>query len=179
MLYNTPRAASIYSKSDDCVAWVLDRETFNNIVKEASIKRRNRNKSFLSSVVILKDLNENELNQLVEAVKEEEVLANQIIINQGDVGNKFFLLEKGQAKATKTFEDGITEEVLNYKEGDYFGELAFIFNEPRAANVKTVTDCTFLTLDKECFKRLLGPIEKVLQKKSESYKKSSNKDSLV
>ncbi len=179
LLYNTPRAATIYAKSNDCVVWVLDRETFNNIVKDASIKKRNRNKCFLSSVEIFKGLNENEINQLVEAVKEEEVLNDEIIIKQGDIGNKFFLLEKGKAKAVKTFEDGVTEEVLDYKEGDYFGELAFIYNEPRAATVKTSSDCTFLTLDKECFKRLLGPIEKVLQKKSECYKKSSNKNSLV
>ena len=50
LLYNAPHAASIYAKSDDCVVWALDRETFNNIVKEASIKKRNKYVKFLTSV---------------------------------------------------------------------------------------------------------------------------------
>jgi len=37
LLYNVPRAASI-TAIDDCVLYKLDRETFNNIVKDAAIK---------------------------------------------------------------------------------------------------------------------------------------------
>jgi cAMP-dependent protein kinase regulator len=39
LLYNAPRAASIIAKTD-CVLFALDRFTFNNIVKDAAIKRR-------------------------------------------------------------------------------------------------------------------------------------------
>lgn len=39
LLYNAPRAASIRAKTD-VVLYSLDRETFNNIVKEAVIKKR-------------------------------------------------------------------------------------------------------------------------------------------
>lgn len=35
LLYNAPRAASIRAKTN-CTLWALDRETFNNIVKEAT-----------------------------------------------------------------------------------------------------------------------------------------------
>ena len=35
LLYNAPRAATIKAKSD-CVLWVLDRMTFNFIVKDAT-----------------------------------------------------------------------------------------------------------------------------------------------
>lgn len=36
LLYNAPRAASIIA-NEDCILWSLDRETFNNIVKEAAM----------------------------------------------------------------------------------------------------------------------------------------------
>jgi cAMP-dependent protein kinase regulator len=36
LLYNAPRAASIIA-NDDCILWSLDRETFNNIVKDAAM----------------------------------------------------------------------------------------------------------------------------------------------
>ena len=36
LLYNAPRAASIIAKSD-CILYSLDRETFNNIVKNSAM----------------------------------------------------------------------------------------------------------------------------------------------
>ena len=35
LLYNAPRAATIKAKTD-CLLWVLDRNTFNYIVKDAA-----------------------------------------------------------------------------------------------------------------------------------------------
>lgn len=32
LLYNAPRAASVFAKTD-CICWVLDRDTFNHVVK--------------------------------------------------------------------------------------------------------------------------------------------------
>lgn len=36
LLYNAPRAATIIAKND-CILWALDRETFNNIVRDAAM----------------------------------------------------------------------------------------------------------------------------------------------
>jgi len=174
LLYNAPRAASIYAKSDDCILWALDRETFNNIVKEASIKKREIYLKFLSSVGILQTLKENEIQSIADAIKEEKVKKDENIINQGEMGDKFYILEEGKAKAIKTFEDNVTNEVFSYGEGDYFGELALMRDEPRAATVKAVTDCTFLSLERESFKRLLGPLENLLKKNSELYQMYSS-----
>ncbi len=55
LLYNAPRAASIKSDSD-CVLYSLDRETFNHIVKEAVIKRRDQFDEFLRSITLLDTL---------------------------------------------------------------------------------------------------------------------------
>lgn len=174
LLYNAPRAASVYAKSDDCVVWALDRETFNNIVKEASMKKREKYVSFLSNVEILKTLNDYEINLIADAIREEKVAKDEFIIKQGESGDKFYILEEGKAVAIKTFnEDNITEVVYSYAEGSYFGELALIKDEPRAASVKAVLDCKFLSLDRMSFKRLLGPLLNLLKKNSELYQKFS------
>lgn len=174
LLYNAPRAASIYAKSENCLCWALDRETFNNIVKDASIKKREKYQNFLSKVEILKTLNEYEIGLIADAIKEETMKKDEDIIRQGEKGDKFFILEEGKAVAIKTFDDNVTQEVFNYTdEGSYFGELALIKDEPRAATVKAVTDCRFLSLDRMSFKRLLGPLLNLLKKNSELYQKFS------
>lgn len=51
-------------------------------------------------------------------------------------GNTFYLVMSGEAIATKTVELGKAPvEVYHYRPGEYFGELALIKNEPRAANI--------------------------------------------
>lgn len=62
-------------------------------------------------------------------------------------------------------------EVKRYKQGDYFGELALIKGEPRAANIVAETNLKLITLDRNSFKRLLGPIEDILRRNSDQYVK--------
>jgi cAMP-dependent protein kinase regulator len=52
------------------------------------------------------------------------------------MGDVFYIVEEGEAEATKTLEAGKQPVRVNkYKTGCYFGELALIKGEPRAANV--------------------------------------------
>ena len=76
-----------------------------------------------------------ERQKLPDALKTEEYDADEYIINQGDDGNKFYILISGEAVATKSIDGAPPKEVMHYKEGDFFGELALLKNEPRAANV--------------------------------------------
>ena len=55
LMYNAPRAASIKADSN-CVLYSLDRETFNNIVKQAVVKRRELFDEFLQSIKLLDTL---------------------------------------------------------------------------------------------------------------------------
>jgi len=55
LLYNSPRAASIKSKTKSQL-FSLDRETFNHIVKNSAIQRRRKYQKFLQSVEIFKNL---------------------------------------------------------------------------------------------------------------------------
>lgn len=171
LLYNAPRAATIRAKTDSLL-WALDRGTFNNIVKGAAIKKREKYEATLKMVPILSTLDAYELSQVCDAVKSQKVNKGDRIINQNDKGDLFYMLDEGQAYATKVFKEGEPEsKVLDYDKGNYFGELALLRNEPRAASVIAKTDCKLLVLDRLAFKRLLGPLETLLHRNSETYLK--------
>ena len=55
-----------------------------------------------------------------------------------------------------------------YNEGEYFGERALIKGEPRAANIIVKSPLVkVICLDKNSFRRLLGPIEDILKRNME------------
>jgi len=110
LLYNAPRAATITSDTDSLL-WSLDRETFNHIVKDASRKRREKYESFLERVKILESMEPYERSVLSDAFIEEKFKAGEYVIRQGEEGNKFYLIEKGECVATKGEE---SKEVMLY-----------------------------------------------------------------
>jgi cAMP-dependent protein kinase regulator len=166
LLYNAPRAATIKSESESQL-WVLDRNTFNNIVKEASQKKRQKYENFLQTVPILQNMDHYERSKLADAIKEMKAAKGDVIINQGDNGEQFYILVEGQAEVFLNADKG--KSVMKYMPGDYFGELALLRNEPRAANVRAETDCKFISLDRKSFKRLLGPLDDILKRNISTY----------
>merc|ERR1711920_705602 len=150
LLYNCPRAASMEAK-EKSVLWQLDRDTFNHIVKEGAQKKRARYDTFLSNVPLLASMDAYERSQLADALKSESFSDGQTMVSEGEVGHKFYIIEDGAAVATKG-----GAEVMQYAIGDYFGELALIRDQPRAATVKCKGDCKILSLDSGSFKRLLN-----------------------
>ena len=175
LLYNAPRAATIRAKTDS-TCWALDRECFNNIVKDAAIKKREKYENTLKKVEILKSIDPYELGQICDALKTKNFAKGDFIIKQGDRGDVFFILDDGKAHAEKVFEEGKKpQRVKDYESGGYFGELALLKNEPRAASIVADTTCKCLYLDRMAFKRLLGPLENILQRNSENYIKYMKK----
>ena len=175
LLYNAPRAATIRAKTDS-TCWALDRECFNNIVKDAAMKKREKYENTLKKVEILKSIDPYELGQICDALKTQNFSKGDFIIKQGDRGDVFFILDEGKAHAEKIFEDGKKpQKVKDYESGGFFGELALLKGEPRAASIVADTQCRCLSLDRMAFKRLLGPLENILQRNSENYIKYMKK----
>jgi cAMP-dependent protein kinase regulator len=171
LLYNCPRAATVQAKTD-CILWAVDRETFNNIVKEAAQKKRVLYENFLKSVEILSSVDPYELSQIADALKTSYYNKGDFVIREGEIGDVFYIIVDGNAVATKTKEPGKPPvEVKKYEKGSYFGELALIRGEPRAANVAAETALKVISLDRNSFKRLLGPIEEILKRNSDQYVK--------
>ena len=169
LLYNAPRAATIISKTDS-ILWSLDRECFNNIVKDAAIKRRETYEEFLIKVDLLADMDPYERIQLADALVSVKFNQGEFVIKEGEEGNNFYIIVEGQATATKKLHNGqAPTEVKRYGPGDYFGELSLLKGDPRAANVVALEPLKCVSLDRHSFKRLLGPVESILQRNAKKY----------
>ena len=156
--------------SDSAVCWKLSCDFFDFIVRTSAINRREKHMQFLSSVPILSSMDSEELFKICDAIREEKFQAGQYIVHQGEPGNVFYIVESGTCLATRSYVPGqVPTEVMKYGSGDYFGELSLLHNEPRDANVIAVVDTSVISLDRKSFKRLLGPIENILQRNSSVY----------
>ena len=171
LLYNCPRAASIVCSSEESILWSLDRETFNNIVKDAAQKKREKYEKFLKNVNILSTIDSYELGQICDSLKDGIFKKDEYIIREGELGDIFYILEEGTCNATKTLEPGKEETIINeLKEGDYFGERALLRGEPRYANIVVSSETAkVISLDRRSFNRLLGPIMDILKRNMEQY----------
>lgn len=65
---------------------------------------------------------------------------------------------------------------MNYEKNSYFGELALLRDTPRAASIIATSDNVVVaSIDRASFKRLLGPLEKILERNTDRYNNFVNK----
>ncbi|KAF7714186.1 cAMP-dependent protein kinase regulatory subunit [Penicillium ucsense] len=159
LMYNAPRAATVISTDAKSTLWALDRITFRRILMDSAFQRRRMYEAFLEEVPLLSSLKPYERSKIADALEPIKFPAGSTIINEGDPGDAFYLLESGEAEAVK---NDVT--VKQYNRGDYFGELALLDDKPRAANVVTKTDVKVARLGRDGFKRLLGPVEDIMRR---------------
>ena len=67
-----------------------------------------------------------------------------------------YVLESGKLKCTKIF-DGNTEETYlkDYVPGEGFGELALLYNCPRAATIRAIENSIVWKLDRDTFNNIV------------------------
>lgn len=85
----------------------LDRGTFNHIVKDAAIRKRERYDDFLAHVDLLQELDPYSRSQIADALKSKNFNIGDYIVKEGDEGDIFYFLEKGEAVATKILNQSI------------------------------------------------------------------------
>jgi cAMP-dependent protein kinase regulator len=164
LMYNAPRAATVMS-SEPSTLWALDRVTFRRILMDSAFQRRRLYEGFLEEVPLLSSLTPYERSKIADALETKKYPPGTVIIQEGDVGESFYILESGDAEV---FKRGVDQPVKRYNKGDYFGELALLNDAPRAASVVSKSEVKLATLGKHGFQRLLGPVEGIMRRNDPS-----------
>lgn len=160
LMYNCPRTATVRAKTD-CILWGMSRGTFRRSLMIYAIRKRELYESFLARVPLLETLLPYERSIIADALEPKTYRDGDVLIRQGEKGDNFYILERGKVVVTK---GDPPVEVKIYGEGDYFGELALLNDQPRAANVRAVGVVRVLTLSREDFANLMGPCEEILKR---------------
>jgi len=94
------------------------------------------------------------IQQLFIKFEPVKVAAEQVIIKEGEPGDYFYVLSKGQADVIRNI-DGETLCLAKLDAGSLFGEEALISNAPRNASIIMRTDGLLMRLKKDDFTALL------------------------
>merc|ERR1712093_78812 len=123
-----------------------------------------RLKKAVSANFLFSQLDEDSFTTTLDALVEKSIPAPNIkVITQGDEGDYFYVIEQGSfdiyinsSGALQPGPDGMGNKVTTIGPGGSFGELALMYNAPRAATVVSSSKGGLLwALDRLTFRRIL------------------------
>ena len=104
----------------------------------------------LKKIQIFRNTSDTRLIEICKMMNKEKFDSGQVIFNDGDEGDKLYLIKKGKIEVFK--DNRLIREI---GEGNCFGELAILVNTPRTATIKAKTKVTLYSLTKENFKSIV------------------------
>jgi len=99
---------------------------------------------------LLRACDEEQRSAIFDAMFEKIVDVGDIIMNQGDIGDNFYVIDVGEVEVLVS-----GQHVTNIGENGTFGELALIHGRTRAATVRALTKCKLWAIDRESYRRIL------------------------
>jgi len=139
-------SASVLSAADvdDYEKKVIPKDAATMMALQHSIKEN----------ILFLHLEPDELRDVLDAMFLVKASAGDTVITQGDEGDNFYVIEKGTIEFYVT--DGGDEKFVGDKsDGGSFGELALMYNQPRAATCKAKTDLSLWAIDADTYRRIL------------------------
>lgn len=106
---------------------------------------------FLERCEAFKGQTPDALANLADKMTIERFLPGAVVIRQGDMGDKFYLVRSGKADVFMQKPDGGREHKATIEEGGFFGERSLLLSEPRNATIVAQTPLELYCLDKEHF----------------------------
>ncbi|GAA33257.1 cAMP-dependent protein kinase type II regulatory subunit [Clonorchis sinensis] len=167
LMYDAPRSATVVAESEGKI-WYMNRSDFQRLVLSHAAKQRRQFVKLLNSVHILKELGSNDLMNLADALVKRTYGDGECIVKQGDRGLEMYFIMEGKVIVKKDTPAGVIT-VSELGEGQYFGELALLSDEPRAASVYSLGTSVLAVLDVKSFERLLGPCVAVMKQNTLKY----------
>ena len=162
LLYDAPRAATCVALTKS-VLWKVDRKTFQYLLASYAHDREQDIFDLIQKVPLLQSLDSVTRSKFSAALTTVKFKEGDRIVNKGDVGQVFYIIQEGQVKVHDIGTGAqFVDQVLG--PGDWFGERALLTGEPRAANVTALADTLTLAMDRQTFETAIGPLQDVIDR---------------
>ncbi|KAL4656739.1 cAMP-dependent protein kinase type II-beta regulatory subunit-like [Arapaima gigas] len=117
-------------------------------------EQRQRLQEACKDILLFKNLDPEQMSQVLDAMFEKIVESGEHIIDQNDDGDNFYVIERGTFDIfVKT--DSTERLVGSYNNRGSFGELALMYNTPRAATIVATSSGALWCLDRLTFRRII------------------------
>ncbi|EZG50652.1 CGMP-dependent protein kinase [Gregarina niphandrodes] len=156
LIHNTQRSATVRCVKDGAL-WAVQRSTFRNILKQLSSRNFAENRAFLESVKIFEMLTDGQKRMIANALVVESFENKEVIVNKGDKGDVLYIIKDGKGQVWID-----REMVRELQKGDYFGERALLYEEPRSATIVASGPTVCVTIGRDMLQKVLGNLQHVL-----------------
>jgi CRP-like cAMP-binding protein len=109
----------------------------------------------LKNIPALSDVDEDDLADVVKKASTEKFSPDAVIFNEGDAGDKFYVIKSGKIEILRKNGDNEDEQIAILYPDNFFGEMALISDIPRNATAKCLEEVELLTFDKKDFYDIL------------------------
>src|SRR6266508_6837207 len=104
-----------------------------------------------------KGLDDRELEEVASVTEFRTYPPNYVLCHEGAYEEVLYVIADGEVVITQKMTEGEEDRVLRVGgRGDVVGEMGLIQSAPRAATVRTTTECTVLEMEKEDFETILS-----------------------
>ncbi|XP_065226681.1 cAMP-dependent protein kinase type II regulatory subunit-like [Planococcus citri] len=109
----------------------------------------------VKDILLFRSLDKEQMNEVIDAMFEKIAEKDDYIIKQGDDGDNFYVIQEGVYQAFVNTDDGKQLLVHTYNGKGSFGELALMYNMPRAATIQAATKGSLWAMDRQTFRRIV------------------------
>ncbi|XP_038067586.1 cAMP-dependent protein kinase type II regulatory subunit-like isoform X3 [Patiria miniata] len=120
------------------------------VVFPKSDEQRARLAASVKNILLFRALEKEQMQQVLDAMFEKRTQPDDHIIDQDDDGDNFYVIDSG---LYDIFVNG--NKVGSYNNTGSFGELALMYNTPRAATIVATTPGSLWALDRSSFRRIV------------------------
>ena len=110
--------------------------------------------NFLKTISIFKNLNSNSIKEVADKIEQRVYPKGTFYIHKGEIGHEIYFVLSGTLHVTLRNLDSKEFIIKTLGYGDFFGELSMYGNNRRASNVKNISKCELLQIQKENFVEL-------------------------
>lgn len=110
----------------------------------------------LKKVEFFEGLPADDLAPIAAIVRGEEIESGEVLFEEGEPGEDFYIVFEGAIEISKARSDGTDERLAIRRTGDAFGEMALLNDAPRSATARATQSTKLMAFSRGDFEVLLG-----------------------